>query len=118
MQMITVKDGTKIYYENEGKRVRAKLSSSIMVGRSADDWDAKMMFSLQHGYRVIAHDHQGYGRSTQTDTGKTFYELRPWLLVPVSEAVCRLLESLFLVQRTLLLVGSATGRHNDCSVQR
>jgi non-heme chloroperoxidase len=36
---------------------------------SADDWDAQMMFFLQHGYRVIAHDRRGHGRSTQTSGG-------------------------------------------------
>jgi non-heme chloroperoxidase len=36
---------------------------------TADDWDNQMMFFLQHGYRVIAHDRRGHGRSTQTDTG-------------------------------------------------
>jgi non-heme chloroperoxidase len=36
---------------------------------SADDWDAQMMFFLQHGYRVVAHDRRGHGRSTQTTSG-------------------------------------------------
>ncbi|MEQ8923774.1 MAG: alpha/beta fold hydrolase, partial [Roseovarius sp.] len=36
---------------------------------SADDWDAQMLFFLQNGYRVIAHDRRGHGRSDQTDTG-------------------------------------------------
>ena len=36
---------------------------------SADDWDAQMMFFLQHGFRVIAHDRRGHGRSTQTSGG-------------------------------------------------
>jgi non-heme chloroperoxidase len=36
---------------------------------SGDDWDAQMMFFLKHGYRVIAHDRRGHGRSTQTGDG-------------------------------------------------
>ena len=36
---------------------------------SADDWDTQMMFFLLHGYRVIAHDRRGHGRSTQTSDG-------------------------------------------------
>jgi pimeloyl-ACP methyl ester carboxylesterase len=36
---------------------------------SADDWDTQMMFFLQHGYRVVAHDRRGHGRSTQTSDG-------------------------------------------------
>ena len=38
----------------------------------ADDWDAQMMFFLLHGYRVIAHDRRGHGRSTQTATVTTW----------------------------------------------
>ena len=45
-------------------------SCSTTAGRSAaDDWDAQMMFFLQHGYRVVAHDRRGHGRSTQTSDG-------------------------------------------------
>jgi non-heme chloroperoxidase len=36
---------------------------------SSDDWDTQMLFFLNHGYRVVAHDRRGHGRSTQTDTG-------------------------------------------------
>ena len=67
MQMITVKDGTQIYYKDWG------IGQPIVFHHgwplSGDDWDVQMMFFLQHGYRVIAHDRRGHGRSTQTATG-------------------------------------------------
>ena len=54
----------------QGLGKRASRSCSITVGRSsADDWDAQMMFFLAKGYRVIAHDRRGHGRSSQTASG-------------------------------------------------
>ena len=67
MQMITVKDGTQIYYKDWGTGLPIVFHHGWPL--SADDWDAQMMFFLQHGYRVIAHDRRGHGRSTQTDVG-------------------------------------------------
>ena len=64
---VTTADGTRIFYK-DGARVNR--CSSITVGRlSADDWDTQMMFFLSRGYRVIAHDRRGHGRSTQTAKG-------------------------------------------------
>ena len=45
---------------------------------SADDWDTQMMFFLLHGYRVIAHDRRGHGRSTQTSEATT------WITTPTT----------------------------------
>jgi non-heme chloroperoxidase len=67
MNTITVKDGTQIYYKDWGKGQPIVFSHGWPL--SADDWDTQMMFFLNHGYRVIAHDRRGHGRSTQTDTG-------------------------------------------------
>jgi non-heme chloroperoxidase len=67
MRNITVKDGTQIYFKDWG--VGQPLFFHHGWPLSADDWDAQMMFFLQRGYRVIAHDRRGHGRSTQTDTG-------------------------------------------------
>jgi non-heme chloroperoxidase len=67
MQMITVKDGTQIYYKDWGTGQPIVFHHGWPL--SADDWDVQMMFFLQHGFRVIAHDRRGHGRSTQTDTG-------------------------------------------------
>ena len=67
MSTITVKDGTEIYYKDWGKGQPIVFSHGWPL--SADDWDAQMMFFLSHGYRVIAHDRRGHGRSSQTSDG-------------------------------------------------
>ena len=67
MQKITVKDGTEIYFKDWGTGQPIVFHHGWPL--SADDWDAQMMFFLQHGYRVIAHDRRGHGRSTQTSNG-------------------------------------------------
>jgi len=67
MDMIKVKDGTQIYYKDWGKGLPIFFHHGWPL--SSDDWDAQMMFFLERGYRVIAHDRRGHGRSTQTVTG-------------------------------------------------
>jgi non-heme chloroperoxidase len=67
MPMITTKDGTEIYYKDWGKGQPIVFSHGWPL--SADDWDNQMLFFLNHGYRVIAHDRRGHGRSTQTGDG-------------------------------------------------
>jgi non-heme chloroperoxidase len=67
MDTITVKDGTKIFYKDWGAGQPLFFHHGWPL--SADDWDAQMMFFLERGYRVIAHDRRGHGRSTQTVTG-------------------------------------------------
>lgn len=67
MPTITVKDGTQIYYKDWGKGQTLFFHHGWPL--SADDWDAQMMFFLAQGYRVIAHDRRGHGRSTQTAEG-------------------------------------------------
>jgi non-heme chloroperoxidase len=67
MSTITVKDGTTIYYKDWGTGQPLFFHHGWPL--SADDWDAQMMFFLERGYRVIAHDRRGHGRSTQTYTG-------------------------------------------------
>lgn len=64
---VTAADGTKIYYKDWGSGQPIVFSHGWPL--TADDWDNQMMFFVQHGYRVIAHDRRGHGRSTQTDTG-------------------------------------------------
>ena len=64
---ITTKDGAEIYYKDWGSGQPIVFSHGWPL--SADDWDAQMMFFLNHGYRVIAHDRRGHGRSTQTSGG-------------------------------------------------
>jgi len=65
--IITTKDGTQIYYKDWGSGQPIVFHHGWPL--SADDWDAQMMFFLAQGYRVIAHDRRGHGRSSQTETG-------------------------------------------------
>jgi non-heme chloroperoxidase len=67
MSTIKVKDGTEIYYKDWGAGQPIVFSHGWPL--SADDWDTQMMFFLNHGYRVIAHDRRGHGRSSQTGNG-------------------------------------------------
>ena len=67
MSTITTKDGTEIYYKDWGTGQPIVFSHGWPL--SADDWDTQMLFFLQQGYRVIAHDRRGHGRSSQTSDG-------------------------------------------------
>ncbi|CDX31447.1 non-heme chloroperoxidase (Chloride peroxidase) (CPO-P) (Chloroperoxidase P) [Mesorhizobium sp. SOD10] len=64
---ITTKDGTQIFYKDWGTGQPIVFHHGWPL--SSDDWDAQMLFFLSKGYRVIAHDRRGHGRSSQTDTG-------------------------------------------------
>jgi non-heme chloroperoxidase len=67
MSYVTTKDGTEIFYKDWGKGKPLFFHHGWPL--SADDWDAQMMFFLARGYRVIAHDRRGHGRSSQTWIG-------------------------------------------------
>lgn len=67
MGTITTRDGTQIFYKDWGKGQPVVFHHGWPLG--ADDWDNQMLFFLGKGYRVIAHDRRGHGRSTQTATG-------------------------------------------------
>jgi len=67
MPTITTKDGTEIFYKDWGSGQPIVFSHGWPL--SADDWDAQLLFFLDHSYRVIAHDRRGHGRSTQTANG-------------------------------------------------
>ena len=67
MSVITTKDGVEIFYKDWGKGPPIVFSHGWPL--SADDWDAQMLFFLSHGYRVIAHDRRGHGRSAQVSDG-------------------------------------------------
>jgi len=69
MSTITTRDGTRIYYKDWGSRDAQPIVFHHGWPLSADDWDNQMMFFLDRGYRVIAHDRRGHGRSAQADTG-------------------------------------------------
>ncbi|HET6308000.1 MAG TPA: alpha/beta hydrolase [Rhodopila sp.] len=67
MPRITSKDGTEIFYKDWGSGQPIVFSHGWPL--SADDWDAQMLFFLGKGFRVIAHDRRGHGRSAQTAEG-------------------------------------------------
>ena len=67
MNTITTKDGVEIFYKDWGQGQPIVFHHGWPL--SSDDWDAQMLFFLKHGYRVIAHDRRGHGRSTQVGDG-------------------------------------------------
>src|SRR6185369_3322675 len=67
MGTIRVKDGTQIYYKDWGTGQPLVFHHGWPL--SADEWDGQMMFFMERGFRVIAHDRRGHGRSTQTVDG-------------------------------------------------
>ncbi|MBS0362006.1 MAG: alpha/beta hydrolase [Proteobacteria bacterium] len=67
MPTITTKDGVEIFYKDWGKGQPIVFSHGWPL--SSDDWDAQLMFFVTHGYRVVAHDRRGHGRSTQVSDG-------------------------------------------------
>ena len=67
MPFITTPDATEIFYKDWGRGQPIVFHHGWPL--SADDWDAQMMFFLAQGYRVIAHDRRGHGRSSQTASG-------------------------------------------------
>ncbi|MDT0411451.1 MULTISPECIES: alpha/beta fold hydrolase [Streptomyces] len=69
MSEITTTDGTHIYYKDWGPRDAQPIVFHHGWPLSADDWDAQMLFFLAQGYRVIAHDRRGHGRSSQSAGG-------------------------------------------------
>jgi non-heme chloroperoxidase len=69
MEMITTSDGTRIFFKDWGDKNATPIMFHHGWPLSADDWDAQLMFFLSAGYRVIAHDRRGHGRSTQTYVG-------------------------------------------------
>lgn len=69
MAYITTRDGTQIFYKDWGPRDAQPMVFHHGWPLSADDWDNQMIFFLNEGFRVIAHDRRGHGRSEQTDGG-------------------------------------------------
>jgi non-heme chloroperoxidase len=97
MNTITTKDGTSIYYKDWGSGKPITFSHGWPL--SADAWDAQMLFLGQQGYRVIAHDRRGHGRSGQTWTGND--------MDTYADDLAELIEALDL--KDLTMVGHSTG---------
>jgi non-heme chloroperoxidase len=67
MSFVTMRDGTQLFYKDWGSGTPLVFHHGWPL--SADDWDAQLMFFLSRGFRVIAHDRRGHGRSSQTAHG-------------------------------------------------
>ncbi|MET3711894.1 non-heme chloroperoxidase [Sphingomonas trueperi] len=66
---VKTKDGTEIFYKDWGPKDAQPIVFHHGWPLSSDDWDTQMLFFLANGYRVVAHDRRGHGRSTQVDVG-------------------------------------------------
>jgi non-heme chloroperoxidase len=97
MSTITVKDGTTIYYKDWGKGPVVTFSHGWPL--SSDAWDGQMLFLAQNGFRVVAHDRRGHGRSSQASSGND--------LNGYADDLAALIEALDLKDATL--VGHSTG---------
>ncbi len=69
MSAIATSHGTHIFYKDTGPKDAQPIVFHHGWPLSSDDWDAQMLFFLSQGYRVVAHDRRGHGRSDQTNTG-------------------------------------------------
>jgi non-heme chloroperoxidase len=97
MSTITVKDGTTIYYKDWGKGPVVTFSHGWPL--TADAWDNQLFFFAQNGFRVIAHDRRGHGRSSQAWSGND--------MNGYADDLAALIEALDL--RDVTLVGHSTG---------
>ncbi|MCB5426457.1 alpha/beta hydrolase [Altererythrobacter sp. CC-YST694] len=69
MTYVTTKDGVEIFFKDWGPKDAQPIVFHHGWPLSSDDWDTQMLFFLQHGYRVVAHDRRGHGRSSQVSEG-------------------------------------------------
>src|SRR2546428_4217948 len=97
MSTITVKDGTTIYYKDWGNGPVVTFSHGWPL--SSDAWDGQMLFLAQHGFRVVAHDRRGHGRSSQASSGND--------MNGYADDLAAVIEALDLKDATL--VGHSTG---------
>lgn len=97
MSTITTKDGTEIYYKDWGKGPVVTFSHGWPL--SSDAWDRQMLFLVQNGFRVVAHDRRGHGRSSQASWGND--------MNGYADDLAAVIETLDL--KDAILVGHSTG---------
>ena len=97
MSIITTKDGTEIYYKDWGAGPAVTFSHGWPL--NADMWDGQMLFLAQNGFRCVAHDRRGHGRSSQASSGND--------MNGYADDLAAVIEALDLKQVTL--VGHSTG---------
>jgi non-heme chloroperoxidase len=97
MSTITTKDGTQIYYKDWGKGPVVTFSHGWPL--NSDAWDGQMLFLVQHGYRCVAVDRRGHGRSSQPSAGND--------MDGYADDLAAVIEALDL--RDATLVGHSTG---------
>jgi non-heme chloroperoxidase len=97
MNTITTKDGTEIYYKDWGEGPVVTFSHGWPL--SSDAWDGQMLFLAQNGFRAVAHDRRGHGRSSQTSSGND--------MDGYADDLAAVIEALDL--RDATLVGHSTG---------
>jgi non-heme chloroperoxidase len=97
MSTITTSDGTEIYYKDWGEGPAVTFSHGWPL--NSDAWDGQMLFLARHGYRVVAHDRRGHGRSSQVSTGND--------MNGYADDLAAVIEALDLTDVTL--VGHSTG---------
>jgi non-heme chloroperoxidase len=97
MSTITSKDGTEIYYKEWGEGSVVTFSHGWPL--SSDAWDGQMLFLAQNGYRVVAHDRRGHGRSSQASSGND--------MNGYADDLAAIIEALDL--RSATLIGHSTG---------
>jgi len=97
MSTITTKDGTEIYYKDWGEGPVVTFSHGWPL--SSDAWDGQMLFLVQNGFRVIAHDRRGHGRSSQASSGND--------MNGYADDLAAVIETLDL--KDAMLVGHSTG---------
>jgi non-heme chloroperoxidase len=97
MSSITTKDGTQIYYKDWGEGPVVTFSHGWPL--SSDAWDGQMLFLAQQGFRVVAHDRRGHGRSSQASSGND--------MDGYADDLAAVIEALDLKDATL--VGHSTG---------
>src|SRR5262249_9615938 len=97
MSTITTEDGTQIYFKDWGKGPVVTFSHGWPL--NSDAWDGQMLFLAQHGFRVVAHDRRGHGRSSQASSGND--------MNGYADDLAAVIEALDLKEATL--VGHSTG---------